>query len=97
MNVHDIVEQVACELYMKSGRVEGSDLDNWLEAERIVWNAIEEETQRRTRIADLGIKRDQEKTGAIPPSKAWEWRIQAREEETFQRNLVSESPTRSKP
>jgi len=28
--------KVASELYEKSGRVEGRDIDNWLEAERIV-------------------------------------------------------------
>jgi len=36
MDLHDLIEQVACELYLKSGKVEGRDLDNWLEAERII-------------------------------------------------------------
>jgi hypothetical protein len=45
MNLHDFIEQMACELYLKSGQVEGHDLDNWLEAEGIVWNCIEEEMQ----------------------------------------------------
>jgi hypothetical protein len=31
-----LIEQVARVLYMKSGKVEGRDLDNWLEAESIV-------------------------------------------------------------
>ena len=39
------IEEVALKLYVKSGNAEGHDLDNWLEAERIVWNDIEEETQ----------------------------------------------------
>ena len=39
MDTHDIVAQVACELYVRSGRVEGRDLDNWLEAEGIVKKA----------------------------------------------------------
>jgi hypothetical protein len=30
------MEQTACELYMKSGKVEGRDIENWLEVERIV-------------------------------------------------------------
>jgi len=38
MNPHDLIAQLACELYVKSGRVEGHDLDNWLQAERIVAN-----------------------------------------------------------
>ncbi|MFO0753771.1 MAG: DUF2934 domain-containing protein [Thermodesulfovibrionales bacterium] len=36
MNVHEKISQVARELYEKSGRIEGHDLENWLEAERIV-------------------------------------------------------------
>lgn len=36
MNLHDEIAKVAYELYEKSGRIEGRDLDNWLEAERIV-------------------------------------------------------------
>jgi hypothetical protein len=34
---------------------------------------------------------------AIAPSKAWEGGSQSRVDETFQRNLVGESPTRAKP
>lgn len=36
MNLHDEIARIACELYEKSGRVEGRDEANWLEAERIV-------------------------------------------------------------
>ena len=36
MNFHDEIAKVAFELYERSSQVEGSDLDNWLEAERIV-------------------------------------------------------------
>jgi hypothetical protein len=35
-NLYDEIAAVARELYEKSGRVEGHDLDNWLEAEKIV-------------------------------------------------------------
>ncbi len=35
-NLYDEIVSVARELYEKSGRVEGHDLENWLEAERIV-------------------------------------------------------------
>ncbi len=38
MNMHDLISLLAYELYVNSGRVEGNDLDNWLEAERIVNN-----------------------------------------------------------
>jgi hypothetical protein len=35
-NLYDEIVTLAYELYEKSGRVEGRDLDNWFEAERIV-------------------------------------------------------------
>jgi hypothetical protein len=38
MNLHDLIAQKACELYVKSGKVNGRDLDNWIEAEWIVRN-----------------------------------------------------------
>ncbi len=36
MKWFDEIARVARELYEQSGRIEGRDLDNWLEAERIV-------------------------------------------------------------
>ena len=36
MNLYDEIASLAYELYEKNGRIEGCDLDNWLEAERIV-------------------------------------------------------------
>jgi len=36
MILHDEIAKVAFELYEKSGRVEGRDQENWLEAEKIV-------------------------------------------------------------
>ena len=36
MKWYDEIAKLARELYEKSGRIEGRDLDNWLEAERIV-------------------------------------------------------------
>ena len=34
--MYDEIAKIAYELYEKSGRAEGRELDNWLEAERIV-------------------------------------------------------------
>lgn len=34
MNLHEEIEKAAYELYEKSGRVGGRDLENWLEAEK---------------------------------------------------------------
>ena len=36
MDLHDEIAGVACELYEKSGYIQGRELENWLEAERIV-------------------------------------------------------------
>lgn len=36
MSLHDEIAKVAHELYEKSGRIPGRDLENWLEAEKIV-------------------------------------------------------------
>jgi hypothetical protein len=36
MDLHDEIVKVAYELWEQSGRIEGRDLDNWLEAEKIV-------------------------------------------------------------
>lgn len=36
MNLHEEISKVAYELYEKSGRAIGRDVENWLEAEKIV-------------------------------------------------------------
>jgi len=36
MSFYEEIATVAYDLYERSGRIEGRDLDNWLEAERIV-------------------------------------------------------------
>lgn len=36
MNLHEEIAKIAYELYLKRGCVHGHDLDDWLEAERIV-------------------------------------------------------------
>jgi hypothetical protein len=36
MNLHEEIAKVARELYEKSGRIEGRDRENWIDAERIV-------------------------------------------------------------
>jgi hypothetical protein len=36
MNIYDQIAQMAYSIYEKNGKVEGRDLDNWLEAESIV-------------------------------------------------------------
>ena len=36
MDLYEEIAKVAYEIYEKSGYIEGRDLDNWLEAERVV-------------------------------------------------------------
>ncbi len=36
MDHKDEIASIAYEIYVKSGKIEGRDLDNWLEAERLV-------------------------------------------------------------
>jgi hypothetical protein len=43
MKWYDEIAKLARELYEKSGRVEGRDLDNWIEAERIVMERYKEQ------------------------------------------------------
>jgi hypothetical protein len=43
MKWYDEIAKIARELYEKSGKREGRDLDNWLEAERIVMARYREE------------------------------------------------------
>jgi hypothetical protein len=48
MKWFDEIAKVARELYEKSGRIEGRDLDNWLEAERIVMERYKEQENLAT-------------------------------------------------
>ncbi|MFA5354244.1 MAG: DUF2934 domain-containing protein [Thermodesulfovibrionales bacterium] len=42
MNLNDLIEQLACELYVRSGREEGRDLNNWIKAESVVMSRYQE-------------------------------------------------------
>lgn len=43
--MHDLIAHVARELYEEGGRIDGRDLDNWLEAEKIVRTDTADETE----------------------------------------------------
>jgi hypothetical protein len=47
INLHAEITKVALELYEKSGRVEGCDLDNWLEAEKLVTSRYNRQERRK--------------------------------------------------
>lgn len=46
MKWYDEIARIARELYEKSGKIEGRDLDNWLEAERIVMERYKEKEKK---------------------------------------------------
>ena len=46
MDLYDEIAKVAYELYERSGRIEGRELDNWLEAERIVMARLAKEKKK---------------------------------------------------
>jgi hypothetical protein len=50
MNLHDEIASLAYELYEKSKGIEGCDLDNWLEAERIVMSRYTPQETSKTEI-----------------------------------------------
>jgi hypothetical protein len=56
INLQEEIGKVAYDLFDRSGRVEGRDLDNWFEAESIV--------MKRHRQADLDVKLPAKKTAS---------------------------------
>jgi hypothetical protein len=51
-NLYEETVKVASELYERSGRIEGRDLDNWLEAEKIVRARYATEVGNRGKAID---------------------------------------------
>jgi hypothetical protein len=47
MKLHKAIETIAYEIWEKSGRVHGKDIDHWLEAERIVKERYVMETREK--------------------------------------------------
>ena len=68
MNLHEEITRVAYELYEKSGYIGGRDVENWIEAERIVLmrhasQDIEEPEGEEPMIADAGVNEEVEDKG----------------------------------
>ncbi len=57
MKWHDEIARIARELYEKSGGKEGFDLDNWLEAERIVMERYKEQERLEAESSSLPKKK----------------------------------------
>ncbi len=64
MNLHDEIAKVAHELYEKSGRVPGRDLENWLEAEKIVMARYKEQKKASSRAKKTETKKTEAKKTA---------------------------------
>ena len=58
MDLYEEIAKVAYEIYEKSGYIEGRDLDNWLEAERIVMAYIIREKKSEKKA---GVKKKKAK------------------------------------
>lgn len=67
--IHDEIEGVAYELYEKRGRAHGHDLDDWLEAEKMVMGRHERHAGETKRGVDVvnkpkeGFRRTVKKEG----------------------------------
>jgi hypothetical protein len=57
MKWYDEIARIARELYEKNGKVEGRDLDNWLEAEKIVMKQYREYEMRKAESSSSPIKK----------------------------------------
>lgn len=61
MNLHEEIAKIAHELYEKSGWIHGRDLENWIEAEKIVKSRLN---------GGPAYKKQPEESVAKPPKKA---------------------------
>ncbi len=61
MDLYDEIARVAYELYEKSGYMEGRDLDNWLEAEKIVMARLAEEKKKSLKNISTKAKKKKKK------------------------------------
>jgi hypothetical protein len=65
MNTYEKISEVARDLYEKSGRIDGRDLENWHEAERIVRESLESLARGKT-VSQAGEKKISEKKSKQP-------------------------------
>ena len=58
-NVREEIGRVARDFYLKSGLVEGHDLDNWLAAEKLVFSWLEPDQEREQHVAAVAPVQDE--------------------------------------
>ena len=59
-NLHQEIFRVAYDIYERSGRIEGRDLDHWLEAERIVRTLREIAGDEGEKLISVNVPRNDE-------------------------------------
>ncbi len=80
MDLKEEISRVAYELYIKSGCIPGRDMDNWLEAERIVMEkyksiidtpteVVKETTEEEPKPKKIRIKTETSSTKKKPTTK----------------------------
>lgn len=53
LDLHEAIRRRAEEIYFRSGRVQGCDLENWAQAEREIRNEMEHTTRRTAVIVNI--------------------------------------------
>ncbi|MEM7828319.1 MAG: DUF2934 domain-containing protein [Candidatus Aenigmatarchaeota archaeon] len=69
MDLHDEIAKVAYELFLKRGCVHGHDLDDWLEAERIVLARYQAQLKESEVMETEKLSPKEEKTETSSPAK----------------------------
>ncbi len=72
MNIYDQIAKVAYSIYEKNGKVNGRDLDDWLEAEKIVLGL---QNKKRGEISEIRPNKKVTKVKATGKSARTELRI----------------------
>jgi hypothetical protein len=72
MNIYDQIAKVAYSIYEKNGNVDGKDLDDWLEAEKIVLGL---QNKKRGEISEIRPNKKVTKEKATGKSARTELRI----------------------
>ena len=67
MKLHDEIAKIAYQIYEGSGRLEGRELDHWLEAERIVMAQHREQKKSEVKSSSTIKKK---KSSTKKPSKS---------------------------
>ncbi len=71
MKLHDEIARIAHELYEKSGWIPGRDLENWIEAEKIVKSSLNGGPSRKKQ-AEESVKEPLKKAAPSEAKKAVE-------------------------